>query len=718
MGCTILCSKILIVEDERIEAMNFKKFLIALGYDVVGIVSTGKDAINKVAEFKPDLILMDIILKGDMDGIETVEKIKEESNIPVIYITANHDENIISRAKNTSPLGYLLKPVNKTILKNTIELALHKQELENKLKESEEKYRTIFENTGYITVLLDYDRNILDINSTGEKLSGYSRDELIGKKWSDFIVKEEYENVNDYFNKMMKNPNLINGNQLETRIKDKWGNEKNVIITLGKIPDKKIYTSSILDITQHKKAEDELKKIDKRYRDLVDYSIVPVYETKIDGGIVFANEAMVKMFDFSSVNELKLVNIAQLYKNSTDRDKLINKIKKDKIITQYEVELVTKTGKTLNVLINANLTDNNLSGTLMDITKRKKAEKKVRENEQFLENIIENIPDMIFVKNADELKFHKVNKATEKIWGYNRDELIGRTDYDFFTKYEADFYTKNDKEVLNKKELRDIPEETIHTKYMGERILHTKKIPLLDEKGHSKYLLGISEDITERKFAEKELKKSLNEKEVLLKEIHHRVKNNLQIISSLLNLQEDYVKKDPTAINVLHESQNRVLSMAMIHEMLYLSKDLSQINFSDYINNLISNLLYSYSAEKTITPLLKIEEIHLNIETSIPCGLIINELVTNSLKYAFPNKTGELTISLNSYNDEYKLIISDNGVGFQEDYKNLNTSLGLKLVNSLIQQLDGSINLDKTQGTKYTIKFKELKYKERIKNSN
>ena len=354
---------------------------------------------------------------------------------------------------------------------------------------------------------------------------------------------------------------------------------------------------------------------------------------------------------------------------------------------------------------------------MLDITERKKAEREVRENEQFLENIIENIPDMIFVKNANQLKFQRVNKATEKIWGYNRDELIGKTDYDFFTKEEADFYTKNDREVLNKKELHDIPKETIHTKYMGERTLHTKKIPLIDEKGSSKYLLGISEDITERKTAEKELKRSLQEKEVLLKEIHHRVKNNLQIISSLLNLQEDYVKGDTTAVNVLRESQNRVISMAIIHEMLYQSKDLNHINFSDYVHNMVFNLFNSYNVKETITPIINVDEIYLNIETSIPLGLIINELITNSLKYAFSptNKNGEISISLKSYNNLYQLIISDNGLGLPEkiDIKN-SQGLGLKLVNSLLKQLDGSINLDNSQGTKFTINFKELQYEKRI----
>ena len=183
-----------------------------------------------------------------------------------------------------------------------------------------------------------------------------------------------------------------------------------------------------------------------------------------------------------------------------------------------------------------------------------------------------------------------------------------------------------------------------------------------------KVALAVSRDITDRKKAEDKIKKSLAEKEMLLKEIHHRVKNNLQIISSLLDLQERYVKEDPTAVSVLQESQNRVLSMAMIHEMLYQSDDLNHINFSGYIKNLISKLFHSYSVNSHVIPLINVEPVFLNIETAIPMGLIINEIVSNSLKYAFPlGEQGKITIDLHPSGKGYELQISDNGVGIGED---------------------------------------------------
>jgi two-component sensor histidine kinase len=181
-----------------------------------------------------------------------------------------------------------------------------------------------------------------------------------------------------------------------------------------------------------------------------------------------------------------------------------------------------------------------------------------------------------------------------------------------------------------------------------------------------------------------------------------------------LDLQEIYVKEDPTAVKVLEESKNRVISMAIIHEMLYQSKDLNYINFSDYIRNMVTNLFDSYGAKNTLLE-INVEEIYLNIETSVPLGLIISELVSNSLKYAFPEKKGTISIELQPKNKKYELIISDNGVGIPEEIDfNTESTLGLRLVKSLVNQLDGTIELDKSHGTKYTIKFQELQYKKRM----
>ena len=230
------------------------------------------------------------------------------------------------------------------------------------------------------------------------------------------------------------------------------------------------------------------------------------------------------------------------------------------------------------------------------------------------------------------------------------------------------------------------------------------------------YMVMVARDITERKEFENALKSSLKEKEVLIREIHHRVKNNMQIISSLLNLQKQYVH-DEEAVDVLKESQNRVKSMAMIHEKLYKSRNFSEINFTDYIRSLVDDLFYSYGVDSNrIKKNIVLDEVMMGLETAIPCGLIISELVTNTLKYAFPNHSqGEFKIELHIIDGLYNLIIADNGVGIPESIDLDETdTLGLKLVNSLVNQLEGTIELIQDNGTEFKIIFKELEYKERI----
>ncbi|MBD2093835.1 GAF domain-containing protein [Trichocoleus sp. FACHB-591] len=222
----------------------------------------------------------------------------------------------------------------------------------------------------------------------------------------------------------------------------------------------------------------------------------------------------------------------------------------------------------------------------------------------------------------------------------------------------------------------------------------------------------VQNELAERKRAEEQLKLSLKEKEVLLKEIHHRVKNNLQVISSVLRLQSDYVKDDKI-LALFNDSQNRIRSMALIHEKLYQSSNLLKINFDEYIRDLTENLIRSYVAfASTVTLTTNAIGVWLNIDTAIPCGLIINELVSNALKHAFSgsNPDNEIQISITSGNDnQFTLIVRDNGMGFPEDIDFRNTeSLGLELVCVFTEQLDGAIALDRSNGTAFVITFSEI----------
>lgn len=212
----------------------------------------------------------------------------------------------------------------------------------------------------------------------------------------------------------------------------------------------------------------------------------------------------------------------------------------------------------------------------------------------------------------------------------------------------------------------------------------------------------------ERKKAEEKIRTSLHEKEILLKEVHHRVKNNLQIISSLLNLQSNYLN-DTESIELFQETKNRIKTLALVHEKLYKSEDVEYVNIKNYIESIVDLLSYSYNKEY-IDVLINIEDElfdKFDIEKAIPCGLIVNEVVSNAYKHAFGKMLkGKIEISLTLENNKCKMIIADNGVGFPEDFDSNNLkSLGLELIDALVLQLDGDYSIESKNGTRIKIDF-------------
>jgi two-component sensor histidine kinase/AmiR/NasT family two-component response regulator len=455
-------ARILVVEDDKIISMEIKDRLQSLGYNVVAVVFSGEEAIEKASVILPDLVLMDIRLQGKIDGIEAAEKIRSALDIPVIYLTAYTDEATLQRAKVTEPYGYIVKPLEERELHSAIEISLYKHRAEKKIKESEVRYRAIVE----------------------------SFDGFIYINTSDYVLKFLNKNLMDY-------------------IKHD---------ATGELCYKAIYSRE---------------------------SVCPW-----------------------CVNDLVM-------KGKTVRSERFN--------------------------------------------------------------------------------------SRDNRWFYEVSTPINHAD---------GFVSKQ----------------------------------------------SMIQDITERKEAEESVLNSLKEKEVMLSEIHHRVKNNLQIITSLLRLQSTYIE-DPKALNSFKVSQDRVNSMALIHEKLYRSKSLSKIDFEDYIKKLITHLSQVYGAyEDRIHVNINAKDVWLSVDTAIPCGLIINELVSNSLKHAFADDRGgiiNVELQLNGRN-HYLLTIKDNGKGLPENIDIQSTeSLGLQLVNTLTKQLAGTVEINRNDGTEFNIKFEESNYKNR-----
>jgi PAS domain S-box-containing protein len=248
--------------------------------------------------------------------------------------------------------------------------------------------------------------------------------------------------------------------------------------------------------------------------------------------------------------------------------------------------------------------------------------------------------------------------------------------------------------------------EFVHKRRDGQKLfLDSHQILLRDETGAHVETMEIDRDITERKLADEELKRSLSEKVVLLYEIHHRVKNNLQVICSLISMQARSVEDVDTAAK-LEDCGRRVMSMAMIHQQLYRQTDMSSIDLAEYGRELATQLFGSYSRSDSITYRLDLAPTRVTIEQAIPCGLILNELITNALKYAYPNGSGEIFIRIFSEEDFVSMTVSDQGIGIPVDFSpERSKSLGMTLVQALTGQLNGQLDFGVPPGASFTVSF-------------
>lgn len=343
-----------------------------------------------------------------------------------------------------------------------------------------------------------------------------------------------------------------------------------------------------------------------------------------------------------------------------------------------------------------------------DITERKKAEKKIEESNNQLKATIDAIPDLMFEVD-EEGRFYDYNAPVMDELYVPPEQFLGKKVSEVLPHEAASKIL----EALKKAAEQGKHHGTVYkllfpdgTRYFD---LSIAKKPIPKSKSH---LIAFAHDITQLKKAEQQTKQSLQEKETLLKEIHHRVKNNLQVISSLLSLQSHYIK-DKTDQELFRESQTRARSMAIIHEHLYQSTDLRSIDFREYVQTLVGDLYHIYGCKPdTIQLKMDLEPVPVDINAAIPCGLIINELMSNAIKHAFPDdRTGEINIKF--YQKDHKLIlkVKDNGIGFPADIDLDNaSSLGLRLVNTLVDQIDGEIEINSDKGTEITIIFPEVKF--------
>jgi PAS domain S-box-containing protein len=713
--------RILITEDEPVIGMDIQSTLKKLGYDVPVVVSTGEEALERAEELQPDLILMDIVLPGKMDGIDAARYIKERYGIPIIFVTAHSEAETFERARETEPYGYLIKPVGKSDLYTAIETALHRSTMESQIRESEEKYRTIIDTIedGYYEV--DLQGNFQFANDTFCSIHGIPRDELISSNYRQYLDEENAKKAYQIFNNVYMTK--IPKKSLDWEIIRRDGNRRFIEYSISLITNSRGtiegFRGIVRDITERKRIEHALLESEAKARALINAPTDTVILIDRMGIIHDANERAIRNLG-DNAGQIIGLNIYSMFSSEIaelrrgQADKVFDSGKPVRFEEEREgvwfdtvvYPIFDEFGKVPKVAVIAR-----------EITDQKLSDKALRESEEKYRLLADHVTDVIWIMDMD-LKFTYISPSVERLSGYTVEDLENLSLKDIQDPEELERssdYIERDLASEQAGQLNRFSYRILeHKLFRKDGIpiwVEDKMTFLRDKDGQPIGILGITRDITMRKEAEEKIKASLSEKENLLKEIHHRVKNNLQIISSMLRLQESRIK-DEGLIRIFMDSRNRIRSMALIHERLYKSDNIASIDFAEYINLIVTELHQTYSYKPAqITLEMNVDRIFLGIDQAIPCGLIISELVSNAMKYAFPRelgKNGKIRITFHKKGKKtIQLMVEDDGTGIP-DYVDINKvdSLGLQMVNLLTEkQLKGNLKLNRKRGTQFTITF-------------
>jgi PAS domain S-box-containing protein len=455
-------------------------------------------------------------------------------------------------------------------------------------------------------------------------------------------------------------------------------------------------------------------------RQVIDLNPNFVFAKDREGRFTLANQATAEAYGTSVENLLGKTD-ADFNPNKEEVESLLRddlevmQTLKEKFIPEEVITYADGSVRWLQTskrpIISPDGTAQQMLGIAADITARKQAETALRQSEERFRQIAESIREVFWITEPGDNKLIYISPAYEEVWGTTCNSVS-----DVYRRWHDSLHPEDRARVLettaNVHAGAGCDIEYRIVRHDGEiRWVRDRAFPVLNEAGEVYRVAGVLDDVTERKQALEQLKSSLNEKEVLLKEIHHRVKNNMQVITSLLNLQSKTIS-DSQALAVFEDSQNRVKSMALIHETLYQSKDLSRIDFAEYLKKLVAQVSRSYRIQPDAVKIkVDVDNVSLPIDTAVPCGLIINELASNSLKYAFPADTkGEVNITFGMVDEQYVLRVSDTGIGLPPGFDpEKGKSLGMKLVRMLTTQLCGEIECRNGVGTTFRIAFPKEK---------
>ncbi|MCP4538386.1 MAG: PAS domain S-box protein [Chloroflexi bacterium] len=520
-------AQILVVEDELILAEDMRSNLIALGYSVPDVVVSGEEAVCKADEMRPDLVLMDIKLQGEMDGVEAAEQIRTRFDIPVIYITAFSDDVTLQRSKIAEPFGYVLKPIETRELYAAVEMALYRHKLETRLKENERWLDTTLRSIGDGVIATDDVGRVVFMNPVAEGLTGWRQAEAVGQDLSEVFCI-----VNEATRETVENPaarvlweGAVVGLANHTLLIRKDGVEIPIDDSGAPIRDDKGAITGVVltfrDITKRKEAGAALLESMEALDQVFQHAVDPIYRYNL----------ITTAYDYFSPSCIKTHGYTPEEMIAGGIEKEASRIHPDDLITlqehvddllsgtvgqeiqqviEYRFKHKTRGYRWLSdsrsILYDASGTPIAIFGGIRDITERKRTEQTLECSEQFLSDLLNHIPDPIFVKD-EQHRWIMLNDAYCKASGYSREELLGKSDHDFYPKEQADIFWEKDNLVFEST-LAYENEETFTDAKGNVHTILTKKAMFKDSSG-AQVLVGIAHDITERVRAEDALNETL-----------------------------------------------------------------------------------------------------------------------------------------------------------------------------------------------------------------
>ncbi len=678
--------RILIAADKQLAETTLKDPLFMSGHTIVDIVQSGEAAVERARSTLPDLLLVDFALAGPVDGLSASRQINEENGIPVVCLATQADAAILQRAELAEPFSILLKPFRPNDLRLSVDIALYRAGLERKLRVSEARYRMLAENISDVIFALDTNRRFSYVSPSVTRSLGFTVEEFLMRSPEDLLQSvDDARALSATLYSLAEKGERSPSASAELAFRHKKGSTVWAEVTASLRVDPQGHPVEIIgvarDITERRQKEEALRVSEEKFSRAFRISPDSININRLSDGVyIDVNEGFTKVTGYTAsdvIGRSSRDGDLGIWVHNEDRENLVQTLKDNGEVIGFKAPFRRKDGSVLFGLMSARVLRINQEDCILTITRdltnllrveeelrheiaeRKQIAEELKKREQMLQSVMNYIPDCIFWKDNASV-YQGCNRNFALSAGVDLPEnIVGRSDYDLpWKREESDLFREIDRMVMesNQPMLRVV--ESQRQASGKDAWIETNRIPMVDGNGEVTGVLGTYHDITAQKETEDRIKTALREKEILLREVHHRVKNNMQVIISLLNLQGSYVH-DARDLEIFRDTQQRVRSMALIHERLYQSDSLATVDFGRYLLELSSALQHAYS-RSGIAIVVDATNVWLEVDVAIPCGLIVNELVSNALKHAFnEGQPGTIRIQVRwTGENEYTLIVT------------------------------------------------------------